>query len=149
MKKGIELPLLYSISMLRHPIYHWKCASCRAKAVPVWHTFARERNKKSHFLWIWTQIMSSQAFYEDKKGRDLMLSILTYHLAPRLVYYMYVISTTMYAAHVVNHVCLCCYRIPRWARKINQFSYLSVAECPSSVAYRSDRRSMIWHWKYT
>ena len=40
--------------------------------------------------------MSSQAFYEDKKGRDLMLSILTYHLAPRLVYYMYVISTTMY-----------------------------------------------------
>ena len=40
--------------------------------------------------------MSSQAFYEDKKGRDLMLSILTYHLAPRLVYYMYVIRTTMY-----------------------------------------------------
>ena len=57
MKKGIELPLLYSISMLRHPIYHRKCASCRAKGVPMWHTFGRERNKKvifcefGHKLW--------------------------------------------------------------------------------------------------
>ena len=53
--------------------------------------------------------MSSQAFYEDKKGRDLMLSILTYHLAPRLVYYMYVISTTMYDTCVPENIHSCLY----------------------------------------
>ena len=53
--------------------------------------------------------MSSQAFYEDKKGRDLMLSILTYHLAPRLVYYMYVISTTMYDTCVPENIRSCVY----------------------------------------
>ena len=108
MKKGIELPLLYSISMLRHPIYHWKCASCRAKAVPVWHTFARERNKKVIFCEFGHKLWAHKHFMKIR--RVVIWCFQSSRITLRLDWCtMYVISTTMYDTCVPENIHSCLY----------------------------------------